>query len=288
MTTNAQKTSMKWLDTNPSGSRQTLGNSDRYSIDLERGLPRDVPVEARKELTFLTLQNCKRILYAAVAVTTLITIISYGNHTKQHRRLYPQKARNELRKQLKRNNIAGGFRKFEDTYLAEFDAEFTKVALRKLPALVEKFIKEKVDKKKVEKCIEKNVPRKAPCLKKDDTLRTVENDQPDGAELREVSACDEVELYEGVGGNFHTQYKKGAETSNVGKTVEVQGCGLMKWMKPGMWFRATIVDYNHHKNTKKPYMVRLHNTDGIPERLRGMKKFVLTSNLRTPIAKQTP
>merc|ERR1712034_184154 len=55
----------------------------RHSIDLESGLSGE-----KKTTTNLTLQNCKRILYAAGAVILLITVLGYeSNNSPQHRRL---------------------------------------------------------------------------------------------------------------------------------------------------------------------------------------------------------
>lgn len=48
------KRPMKWSDTDSSGPHQTPGNSDRYSLDLERGLPGDVPGKIRKPTTALS------------------------------------------------------------------------------------------------------------------------------------------------------------------------------------------------------------------------------------------
>lgn len=64
-------------------------NLTRHSVDLESGLPRDVPVEVRKPAT-TPLQNFKRIIAAGVAVILLITVLGYGIHNQEdtaHRRL---------------------------------------------------------------------------------------------------------------------------------------------------------------------------------------------------------
>merc|ERR1711964_408698 len=89
-----QKRPVKWSDTSPPGSCQTSGNSNRCgSIDMERWLPGDVPVKARKQLTFLTLENCKRMLYATGAIIFLIATLCYGIDRANHHRRLPGKNR---------------------------------------------------------------------------------------------------------------------------------------------------------------------------------------------------